>query len=372
MDTKLFSFKQTSSDFIVEEELPFKLAGKGDVLFVFFEKRNLNTMDIVDYLCHEFNISRLTLGIAGLKDKKAITRQRICIYKSALKKIGGEHIFVQKLSEKAKVLKADWHTSPIGMTTPIRNIFHIRLRGTKHLSIKEKETAKNKLTSLCEKWFSNLFWSQRFWVEGINPKQGKDILEGKLKLKDKSERLFKIQAYASKMCNEYIHTRTKKWLVILDGDIIEVTDSKNFAKKSFGVYQEKTNTVKIFDMQKRDQSFFTYPKNFKEEIPFDEETMMITAPVIGYNLLLADKTSAAGIKEKSFLDAQHITAQSLKLCADYKIYGIRRPIWVFPQRVNISYQGDDIFMFFWLPSGSYASIMIEELQRAMGWYITFA
>lgn len=88
MDDKLFSFKQKSQDFIVTEELPFSLSDTGDVFFVFFEKRNLNTMDIVNHLCSSLNIPRLTLGIAGLKDKKAITRQRICIYRSALKKIG--------------------------------------------------------------------------------------------------------------------------------------------------------------------------------------------------------------------------------------------------------------------------------------------
>jgi tRNA(Glu) U13 pseudouridine synthase TruD len=57
----LFAFKQKSQDFIVEEELPFKLSGKGDAFFVYFEKRNVTTMEIVDFLCKEFNISRLTL-----------------------------------------------------------------------------------------------------------------------------------------------------------------------------------------------------------------------------------------------------------------------------------------------------------------------
>ena len=61
MDDKLFSFKQKSQDFVVTEELPFALANTGDVFFVFFEKRNLNTMDVVNHLCSACNISRLTL-----------------------------------------------------------------------------------------------------------------------------------------------------------------------------------------------------------------------------------------------------------------------------------------------------------------------
>ncbi|HBB03766.1 TPA: hypothetical protein DCZ39_02565 [Patescibacteria group bacterium] len=61
IDDRLFSFKQKSHDFIVTEELPFKLANEGDVFFVFFEKRNLNTMDVVKHLCNAFNLSRLSL-----------------------------------------------------------------------------------------------------------------------------------------------------------------------------------------------------------------------------------------------------------------------------------------------------------------------
>jgi hypothetical protein len=32
--------------------------------------------------------------------------------------------------------------------------------------------------------------------------------------------------------------------------------------------------------------------------------MIITAPVIGYNILLAQPLTSAGIREKSFLDSQ--------------------------------------------------------------------
>lgn len=61
MDDQLFSFKQKSQDFIVTEELPFTLSKTGDVFFVFFEKRNLNTMDVVNHLCASCNLPRLAL-----------------------------------------------------------------------------------------------------------------------------------------------------------------------------------------------------------------------------------------------------------------------------------------------------------------------
>lgn len=151
MENQLFSFKQKSQDFIVTEELPFTLSETGDVFFVFFEKRNLNTMDVVNHLCSTCNIPRLALGIAGLKDKKAITRQRICIYKSALKKIGGERAFISAIAEATTVLKTGRHTQPIGMSTPIKNGFYIKLRGNKKLSLKEKELSQKKIISLFKK-----------------------------------------------------------------------------------------------------------------------------------------------------------------------------------------------------------------------------
>ncbi len=107
-------------------------------------------MDIVEHLCSKLKISRLTLGIAGLKDKKAVTRQRISIYKSALKKMGGEQVFLDALAEIAAVLKINRHSHPIGMSTPITNTFYIRLRAEKNLGLEEKKAAKLRLQELFE------------------------------------------------------------------------------------------------------------------------------------------------------------------------------------------------------------------------------
>jgi tRNA(Glu) U13 pseudouridine synthase TruD len=80
----------------------------------------------------------MTIGIAGLKDKKALTRQRITIYDRALAKLGGERLFIDSLKKIVKVLEVTRHKYPIGMTTPISNQFHIRLRAEGRLSKDEK------------------------------------------------------------------------------------------------------------------------------------------------------------------------------------------------------------------------------------------
>ena len=58
---------------------------KGEVNDIFFEKEKLNTMEIVLWICKNMKLKREQLGIAGLKDKEGITKQRISISKKKLK-----------------------------------------------------------------------------------------------------------------------------------------------------------------------------------------------------------------------------------------------------------------------------------------------
>lgn len=362
MIDNIFLFKQKSQDFIVEEQLPFKLSGKWDAFFVYFEKRNLNTMDIIDFLCKEFGFSRLTLWIAGLKDKKAITRQRISIYKSALSRIGGHIVFMNTLAEKVRIIKYDWHDKPIGMTTPINNVFYIRLRATKKLWVQDKKDTYEYLKDLASRWFPNFYGDQRFWIEWKNWKQWRDIISGKLALKDKKEIGFKLQAYASKLFNLYITSREKQDYRMLDGDVLEIhTDGK----KEYWIYHKDKNTVSVIDLYELEwtnsKDVFFYPKNFIREIPYVRSKMLVTWPVLGYNLLMWPKWSESEKNEIWFLDYHSNCEKHMQVMKANKIFGLRRPLWVYLSDVEFRFQEDDVLLQFALPSGSYASVFIDKI-----------
>lgn len=70
-------------------------------------------MDIIHIVCKETGLERKQLGIAGLKDKQGITRQRISIWKSALEQVGGIDSFIQVLSKHTTILERSWHDSPL-------------------------------------------------------------------------------------------------------------------------------------------------------------------------------------------------------------------------------------------------------------------
>lgn len=355
----IFSFKQKSQDFIVEEQLPFEPSGKGDALLVYIEKQNKNTMDIINHLCSTLKISRMTIGVAGLKDKRAITRQWISIYQSALKKLGGEKIFVDTLAQVSRILTITHHDKPIGLTTPIQNIFHIRLRAQKKLSQSEKHEAKKLIQNLFSSGFPNYFGEQRFGINGRNRKQGKDFIKWIDTIKDKKEIVFKLQAFASKMFNDYIDLKLKSTSPLVEGDIVLLSQSQEY-----GIFHQ-TQKVQYFHDAKWCPDFFYYPQQANKEIDYNAHTMYPTWPVIGYNTLLCNPKTAAGKIEQQFLKQKSLTPETLKIMEQYKVFGLRRQLTVYPSQTKLTYQSEDLLIRFALPSGSYASVLIDIMMQKL-------
>ncbi|MDR2541157.1 MAG: tRNA pseudouridine(13) synthase TruD [Candidatus Peribacteria bacterium] len=82
----LYQFKHSPSDFIVDEILAAQPSGNGDVFYVYFQKENLTTMEVLEHLQRQLGLFREDFGIAGLKDKMGITRQWITVFHSALER----------------------------------------------------------------------------------------------------------------------------------------------------------------------------------------------------------------------------------------------------------------------------------------------
>ena len=154
----LFQFKSKPEDFIVKEELGFKPSGKWDVFFVRFQKKEINTMDIVQHLCYGMKLERKELGIAGLKDKNWITEQRISIYKKVLNRIWWEEKFLQVLWQKATILETVRHNEPLAVWKNTGNYFKIRLEAKKEITPEIKEKIESNIQKILKNWFPNCFW----------------------------------------------------------------------------------------------------------------------------------------------------------------------------------------------------------------------
>ncbi|MBR5954111.1 MAG: tRNA pseudouridine(13) synthase TruD [Methanobrevibacter sp.] len=73
------SIRNQYEDFYVEEIPEMIPTGEGPNVWIWIEKVGRTTLDVVLDIARDLHIDRKRMGFAGMKDKKALTRQWICI-----------------------------------------------------------------------------------------------------------------------------------------------------------------------------------------------------------------------------------------------------------------------------------------------------
>ncbi|HEY0991038.1 MAG TPA: tRNA pseudouridine(13) synthase TruD, partial [Kofleriaceae bacterium] len=69
------TLRTQDEDFAVDEELPYTPSGAGDHVFVRIEKRGLTSPDAARAIARALGVRDRDIGIAGMKDRRAVTRQ---------------------------------------------------------------------------------------------------------------------------------------------------------------------------------------------------------------------------------------------------------------------------------------------------------
>ena len=145
----LFHIKTKPEDFIVEEILwEWTPTWKWDFLYIFFEKENLTTMDIVDDLTKKFHLQRDEIGIAWLKDKAWITKQWISISKRSLDKIWWEGVFIEALWKRVRIIEKSYNESWLKVASNQWNSFKIRLRSREQIPSDIKKQIENNVQKI--------------------------------------------------------------------------------------------------------------------------------------------------------------------------------------------------------------------------------
>ena len=67
--------KQQAEDFYVEEMMSQELSGEGEHVWLFVEKRGENTDFIARKIAKYADVRPMDVGLSGLKDRHAVTRQ---------------------------------------------------------------------------------------------------------------------------------------------------------------------------------------------------------------------------------------------------------------------------------------------------------
>lgn len=117
-------FKIKTPDFLVTESLDFEPTDAGEHLLLRLEKCDLSTPQVAEMLATRFSVPRLDVSYAGMKDKRAISRQWFSVR-------GGseEKVKVGRLDSAIRVLEIRRHQRKLKRGQIKQNKFEITLRG---------------------------------------------------------------------------------------------------------------------------------------------------------------------------------------------------------------------------------------------------
>jgi tRNA pseudouridine13 synthase len=314
--------KAVPEDFVVDELPRYPLSGEGEHLFLKVEKRGRNTQDVVVELARQLGLRPGEVGVAGQKDRQAVTRQWLSVPFRELTALPE--------GEGWRVLETGRHGNKLKTGHLSGNRFTVRLRG----AAGGLDAARAILTRLGEAGLPNYFGPQRFGRRGDNADQGRAILAGKLEVRSRYHRRLYLSALQSELFNEWLDRRLDDGLLdaAVEGDLLQV-------RASGGIFR-------------CDDPATDGPRVLAGELD-------PTGPLFGHKGRRAE--GPAGEREEAVLVHAGLTQESFR-AGGRDARGDRRAARVQVSDPTAVPEGDDLVVAFSLPPGAYATVVLAELS----------
>lgn len=213
--------KATAEDFQVSEVLDIELSGSGEHLWLWTEKRNLNTEEAVRILAKAYSVAQRQIGYAGLKDRQALTRQWFSVH------LPGREVDVACLQHpQLKILDAQRHQRKLQRGAHSANRFVLRLSSFSG----QPEQIEQRLQQLAHAGVPNYFGLQRFGYQGRNLEQARSFAADESLPRSRNLRSRLLSTARSALFNKILARRVAdgSWNQVLRGDALSFTGSRSF------------------------------------------------------------------------------------------------------------------------------------------------
>lgn len=363
--------RQRAEDFIVEE-IPIKKSNESDEHTIFWmEKLNWDTNQALRAIAKKLHVSVKRFGIAGTKDKRALTKQRVSVWKilpEELEKISIRDIKIYGLERGDR----------ISLGYMKGNKFNVIIRD---ISL-SKDGIEKRVNSLFKelKKMPNQFGPQRFGeVRELTHLVGKEILKGNFEGATKLYlcKIFENESEDAKKAREFL---SENW-------------NKDGFKKALGIFPIRLRYERsmldylskypndyagcIRRLPKRLRKMFlnAYQAVIWNEVAeklFEVRVKNVKIPLVGFNTFLNPKNSIhkeiAEILKKDGISLEDFVVKSMP---ELKCYGSERDIFIEPKDMKIIRIFEDelnqgklaVEISFTLPSGSYATVFLKEIMK---------
>ena len=209
----------SEDDFLVEELPLYEPSGAGEHLVLTVEKRGRSTPEVVKALAQALGARERDVGTAGLKDKRAVTVQRISIATKATPEEA-----VKIAGPGFRVLAAAHHANKLRPGHLRGNRFRVVIRGVVPDALARAEAVCARLRAVGA---ANLFGPQRFGKYGDNAALGRSILLREKQVRDRFLRRMALSALQSELFNRCLAARIDDGLfaTAIAGDVLKKRDT---------------------------------------------------------------------------------------------------------------------------------------------------
>lgn len=210
--------KSSPSDFIVDEIPAYLPSGEGPHLYLHFKKTNRTTDHVVNDIARALGVQHRDIGIAGIKDKVAVSTQWISVLANDA-----------SLDEKARalqvegveILEATRHANKLKTGHLHGNRFELVIRGVDPMRLDAVKAAFDKIG---KDGVPNAFGQQRFGRDGDNVEKARAWLTGNARAPgDPRLRRFHFSSVQSAGFNAVLEARVAdgSWTIPILGDLLK-------------------------------------------------------------------------------------------------------------------------------------------------------
>ena len=338
------TLRAAPEDFVVEEQMPYTLAGAGEHLWVKLRKRGYNTEQVAKQLARTAGVTRREVGYAGMKDRHAITVQWFSLHLA-----GRPDPDWGSLPDGMTVVESTRHSRKLKTGALAGNRFIIVLRdclgdpgavkvhcannGAWIGAIDFREAVLRRSEAMRTRGVPNYFGEQRFGYGGGNVASARAMFAGSGNVRDRKQGGIYLSAARSYLFNEVLAKRVMAgtWDMAMDGDAMILNGTRSF------FVPEAVDDI----IQRRLAEGDIHPSGplwGQGELPTRAATRALEQAVADAHPDLARGLEQAGLDQE------------------------RRALRVIPQELQAEWLDDSsLRLSFGLPAGTYATTLIREL-----------
>ena len=316
--------KATAVDFQVDEVLDIELSGAGEHLWLWVEKRGLNTEEAARRLARAAGVPQRAISYAGLKDRQALTRQWFSL------QLPGKADPDLSTAEghSLSILKAVRHSRKLQRGAHAANGFTLRLKNLQA----DPAALEQRLSLIRDQGVPNYFGLQRFGHRGGNLQDALRFAESREFPEQRNLRSRLLSAARSYLFNQVLAARVAagSWNRAEVGDLLAFTDSRSFFPAAEAECSDPR--LAILDLHP------TGPMWGEGDSPAAGTPQLLEQKMAGEQQALANWLALAGMKQERRI--------------------LRLPIgkltWHYPEP-------DVLQLAFILPAGCFATVVVREL-----------